>query len=52
MTQAKIHAALLSRRQLFPLYAAGFTTAFGAHAVAANLGNGNAVHADAGQGVG
>ena len=27
-----------SRRQLFPLYAAGFTTAFGAHAVAANLG--------------
>jgi MFS family permease len=27
-----------SRRHLFPLYAAGFTTAFGAHAVAANLG--------------
>lgn len=26
------------RRQLYPLYAAGFTTAFGAHAVAANLG--------------
>ena len=26
------------RRHLFPLYAAGFTTAFGAHAVAANLG--------------
>ncbi|WP_412734711.1 MFS transporter [Krasilnikovia sp. MM14-A1259] len=27
-----------SRRQMWPLYAAGFTTAFGAHAVAANLG--------------
>ncbi|MDQ6753631.1 MAG: MFS transporter [Actinomycetota bacterium] len=26
------------RRQTWPLYAAGFTTAFGAHAVAANLG--------------
>lgn len=26
-------------RQLWPLYAAGFTTAFGAHAVAANLGS-------------
>ena len=26
------------RRQLWPLYAAGFVTAFGAHAVAANLG--------------
>jgi MFS family permease len=26
------------RRQMWPLYAAGFTTAFGAHAVAANLG--------------
>jgi len=33
-----------SRRQLWPLYAAGFTTAFGAHGIAANLG-------DAGQGV-
>jgi len=44
MTQAKIHAALLSRRQLFPLYAAGFTTAFGAHAVAANLGAYSAGH--------
>ncbi|WP_232247696.1 MFS transporter [Kitasatospora azatica] len=28
-----------SRRQMWPLYAAGFTTAFGAHAIAANLGN-------------
>src|SRR5215216_4941613 len=27
-----------SGRQMWPLYAAGFTTAFGAHAVAANLG--------------
>jgi MFS family permease len=27
------------RRQLWPLYAAGFTTAFGAHSVAANLGH-------------
>jgi MFS family permease len=27
-----------SRRQLWPLYAAGFTTAFGAHGIAANLG--------------
>ena len=26
------------RRRMWPLYAAGFTTAFGAHAVAANLG--------------
>lgn len=29
-----------SRRQLWPLYAAGFTTAFGAHGIAANLGAG------------
>ncbi|WP_239165134.1 MFS transporter [Actinoplanes palleronii] len=27
-----------SRRRMWPLYAAGFTTAFGAHAIAANLG--------------
>ncbi|GLW31913.1 MFS transporter [Actinoplanes regularis] len=27
-----------ARRQMWPLYAAGFTTAFGAHAIAANLG--------------
>ncbi|MDJ0357423.1 MFS transporter [Paenarthrobacter sp. PH39-S1] len=32
------------RRHLFPLYAAGFTTAFGAHAVAANLGAYSAGH--------
>ncbi len=28
----------VGRRRMWPLYAAGFTTAFGAHAVAANLG--------------
>ncbi len=33
-----------ARRQLYPLYAAGFTTAFGAHAVAANLGAYSAGH--------
>src|SRR2546421_12208505 len=27
-----------SRRRLFPLYAAGFVTAFGAHSIAASLG--------------
>ncbi|MET7771930.1 MFS transporter [Nocardia sp. NPDC005366] len=27
------------RRQMWPLYAAGFTTAFGAHGIAANLGS-------------
>lgn len=26
------------KRQMWPLYAAGFTTAFGAHGIAANLG--------------
>ncbi len=31
-----------SRRMLLPLHAAGFTTAFGAHAVAANLASGSA----------
>jgi predicted MFS family arabinose efflux permease len=31
-------AAPASRRRMWPLYAAGFTTAFGAHAIAANLG--------------
>lgn len=31
-------AALGERRQVFPVYGAGFVTAFGAHAVAANLG--------------
>lgn len=29
---------LATRRQVFPVYGAGFVTAFGAHAVAANLG--------------
>ena len=36
MTQAPPSAAV--RRQVVPVYAAGFVTAFGAHAVAANLG--------------
>jgi DHA1 family tetracycline resistance protein-like MFS transporter len=36
VTQAPAPAAV--RRQVFPVYAAGFVTAFGAHAVAANLG--------------
>ena len=36
MTQAPAHPAV--RRQVLPVYAAGFVTAFGAHAVAANLG--------------
>lgn len=31
-----------ARRQMWPLYAAGFTTAFGAHSIAANLGAGRA----------
>ncbi|EME17452.1 MFS transporter [Rhodococcus triatomae] len=33
------HDAAPPARQLWPLYAAGFTTAFGAHAVAASLGS-------------
>ena len=36
MTQAPARAGV--RRQVVPVYAAGFVTAFGAHAVAANLG--------------
>lgn len=36
MTDTTAHPA--PRRQMWPLYAAGFTTAFGAHAVAASLG--------------
>lgn len=32
-----IDAAVVERWRMWPLYAAGFTTAFGAHAVAANL---------------
>ena len=35
MTQAPARPAV--RRQVLPVYAAGFVTAFGAHAVAANL---------------
>ncbi len=38
MSQAPAPAAAAGARQLAPLYAAGFVTAFGAHAVAANLG--------------
>ncbi|MEV5747135.1 hypothetical protein AB0L00_04900 [Actinoallomurus sp. NPDC052308] len=34
------------RAQLWPLYAAGFTTAFGAHSVAANLGRFTTGHHD------
>lgn len=34
---AAVHAA--PARQMWPLYAAGFTTAFGAHGIAANLGS-------------
>jgi len=36
VTQAPARAGV--RRQVVPVYAAGFVTAFGAHAVAANLG--------------
>lgn len=36
MTQAPAPTAV--RRQIYPVYGAGFVTAFGAHAVAANLG--------------
>ncbi|MFF7680071.1 MFS transporter [Actinacidiphila glaucinigra] len=32
------NTGLPPRRQMWPLYAAGFTTAFGAHGIAANLG--------------
>src|SRR6266536_512481 len=38
VSQAPAPAAAAGARQLAPLYAAGFVTAFGAHAVAANLG--------------
>ena len=34
----------IPRRHVYPLYAAGFTTAFGAHAVAANLGGYSLAH--------
>ena len=36
MTSAPVHAA--PRGRMWPLYAAGFTTAFGAHGIAASLG--------------
>ena len=38
VTQTDGQTARLSRRNIAPIYAAGFVTAFGAHAVAANLG--------------
>jgi DHA1 family tetracycline resistance protein-like MFS transporter len=38
MTEDKVDAPSVGRRQLAPIYGAGFVTAFGAHAVAANLG--------------
>lgn len=34
----------VDRRQMWPLYAAGFTTAFGAHGIAANLGASTSGH--------
>jgi MFS family permease len=36
--QHQAASAPVGRRQLVPIYGAGFTTAFGAHAVAADLG--------------
>ncbi|TCN42167.1 putative MFS family arabinose efflux permease [Kribbella orskensis] len=38
MSHPAAPSAAARDRQMWPLYAAGFTTAFGAHAVAANLG--------------
>ncbi|MGW8355462.1 MFS transporter [Streptomyces wedmorensis] len=38
MTTAPIAPAATPKRVMWPLYAAGFTTAFGAHGIAANLG--------------
>lgn len=38
MTPEKVEVPAAGRRQLAPIYGAGFVTAFGAHAVAANLG--------------
>lgn len=38
MTPPRSEEPSAPRRQLWPLYAAGFTTAFGAHGIAANLG--------------
>ncbi|SDS01398.1 MFS transporter [Microlunatus soli] len=39
MTRTPAAERSVSRRRLWPLYAAGFTTAFGAHGVAASLGS-------------
>ncbi|MFD4413584.1 hypothetical protein [Streptomyces sp. NPDC058476] len=38
MAQAEPARAAPPRRQIWPLYAAGFTSALGAHGIAANLG--------------
>lgn len=38
MTEASSPHTGASSPQMWPLYAAGFTTAFGAHGIAANLG--------------
>ena len=38
MTPEDARTAVAGRRVLFPLYAAGFVTAFGAHSIAASLG--------------
>lgn len=38
MTRAPSETPTATRRQLAPIYGAGFVTAFGAHAIAANLG--------------
>lgn len=37
--QPAVGAPVANRRVLFPLYAAGFVTAFGAHSIAASLGS-------------
>ncbi|MEU6646871.1 MFS transporter [Saccharomonospora sp. NPDC046836] len=37
-TDSHEHTATAARSRLFPLYAAGFVTAFGAHSIAASLG--------------
>jgi hypothetical protein len=38
VSRDQAEAAGVARRQIAPIYGAGFVTAFGAHAVAANLG--------------
>jgi MFS family permease len=44
--QADAAGLMAANKSLWPLYAAGFTTAFGAHSIAANLGSGRhgAIH--------